>query len=154
MQRRLIEHNISLAEISDASSQEKNIRHGHPSTLHIWWPRRPLVASRATAFAALIDDPGEDHPQEREYLQDLIKRMVPWEAIKDGNNEAIIETRELIKAVRKNVSIDWTVKQNARARTRVLVKRILRKYGYPPDLQEAATKTVLEQAELLAAEWA
>lgn len=62
--------------------------------------------------------------------------------------------RELIETVRKNVSIDWTVKQSARARIRVLVKRILRKYGYPPDLQEAATKTVLEQAELLAGEWA
>jgi len=64
------------------------------------------------------------------------------------------EIDEVIETVRKNVSIDWTVKQSARARIRVLVKRILRKYGYPPDLQEAATKTVLEQAELLAAEWA
>jgi len=55
--------------------------------------------------------------------------------------------------VRESVSIDWTVKQGARAKIRVLVKRILRKYGYPPDLQEAATDTVLEQAELLAAAW-
>ena len=65
-----------------------------------------------------------------------------------------IIARELIETVRKNVSIDWTVKQSARARIRVPVKRILRRYGYPPDLQEAATKTVLEQAELLAADWA
>jgi type I restriction enzyme, R subunit len=56
--------------------------------------------------------------------------------------------------VRKNVSIDWTLRQSARARIRIVVKRILRRYGYPPDLQEAATRTVLEQAELLAAEWA
>ena len=63
------------------------------------------------------------------------------------------EIDELIETVRKNVSIDWTVKQSARVRMQVLVKRILRKYGYPPDLQEAATKTVLEQAGLLAAEW-
>ena len=56
--------------------------------------------------------------------------------------------------MRKNVSIDWTLKQSARARIRIVVKRILRRYGYPPDLQEAATRTVLEQAELLAAEWA
>ena len=61
---------------------------------------------------------------------------------------------ELIQAVRKNVSIDWTLRKSARARIRVIVKRLLRKYGYPPDLQEAATRTVLEQAELLAAEWA
>jgi type I restriction enzyme R subunit len=62
--------------------------------------------------------------------------------------------KELIQAVRKNVSIDWTLRQSARARIRIVVKRILRRYGYPPDLQEAATRTVLEQAELLAAEWA
>ncbi len=65
-----------------------------------------------------------------------------------------IIARELIQVVRKNVSIDWTVKESARARIRIVVKRILRKYGYPPDLQEAATRTVLEQAELLAADWA
>jgi type I restriction enzyme R subunit len=56
--------------------------------------------------------------------------------------------------VRKNVSIDWTVKRSARARIRIAVKRILRKYGYPPDLRESATDTVLAQAELLAADWA
>ncbi len=65
-----------------------------------------------------------------------------------------IIAHELIQIVRKNVSIDWTVKENARARIRIVVKRILRKYGYPPDLREAATRTVLEQAELLAADWA
>ncbi len=67
--------------------------------------------------------------------------------------ELAIIARELVLEVRKNVSIDWTVKQSARAKIRVLVKRILRKYGYPPDLQEKATDTVLEQAELLAAGW-
>jgi len=71
-----------------------------------------------------------------------------------GNVELAIIAHELVKTVRASVSIDWTVKQGARAKIRVLVKRILRKYGYPPDLQEAATDTVLEQAELLAAEWA
>jgi type I restriction enzyme R subunit len=62
--------------------------------------------------------------------------------------------RELVDAVRRNVKIDWTVRENVRAEMRVIVKRILRKYGYPPDKQEAATKTVLEQAEALSAEWA
>ncbi len=62
--------------------------------------------------------------------------------------------RELVESVRKNVTIDWTVRENVRAQLRVIVKRILRKYGYPPDKQEKATQTVLEQAEVLSAEWA
>ena len=62
--------------------------------------------------------------------------------------------RELVKAVRNNVKIDWTIRENVRAQLRVIVKRILRKYGYPPDKQEQATQTVLEQAEALSAEWA
>jgi type I restriction enzyme, R subunit len=62
--------------------------------------------------------------------------------------------RELVKAVKSNVSIDWTVRENVRAQMRVIVKRILRKYGYPPDKQEKATATVLEQAEVMAGEWA
>ena len=62
--------------------------------------------------------------------------------------------RELVAAVRKNVTIDWTLRENVRAQLRVLVKRILRRYGYPPDKQERATQTVLEQAALLSAEWA
>jgi type I restriction enzyme R subunit len=62
--------------------------------------------------------------------------------------------RELADTVRKNVTIDWTVRDNVRAQLRVLVKRILRKHGYPPDKQEKATRTVLEQAEVLSAEWA
>ncbi len=61
--------------------------------------------------------------------------------------------RELVDSVRKNVSIDWTVRQSVRAKLRVIVKRILRKYGYPPDKQEAATNTVLQQAELLSEYW-
>ena len=62
--------------------------------------------------------------------------------------------RELVSHVRKNVTIDWTLRESAQAQIRVLVRRILRKYGYPPDKQEKATQTVLEQAKLLCAEWA
>lgn len=62
--------------------------------------------------------------------------------------------RELVETVKKNVTIDWTVKESIKAKLRTLVKRILRKYGYPPDKQEKATQTVLSQAELLCAEWA
>jgi type I restriction enzyme R subunit len=61
--------------------------------------------------------------------------------------------RELVATVRTNLTIDWTVRENVRAQLRVLVKRILRKYGYPPDKQEKATLTVLEQAEVLSGGW-
>ncbi len=62
--------------------------------------------------------------------------------------------RELVTTVRKNVTIDWVIRDNVRAQLRVYVKRILRKYGYPPDKQEKATRTVLEQAEVLSELWA
>ncbi len=62
--------------------------------------------------------------------------------------------QELVRTVRANVTIDWTIRENVRAQLRVLVKRILRRYGYPPDKQEKATETVLEQAALLSGGWA
>ena len=62
--------------------------------------------------------------------------------------------RELVETVRNNVTIDWTLRENVRAQLRVLVRRILRKHGYPPDKQEKATRTVLEQAEVLSEGWA
>ena len=62
--------------------------------------------------------------------------------------------RELVRSVHENATIDWTVKENVRAKLRVMVRRILRKYGYPPDKQEKATQTVLEQAEVIAKDWA
>jgi type I restriction enzyme, R subunit len=81
-----------------------------------------------------------------------------------GTNESAVQAmgdenlrfiaQELLKTIRENVTIDWAVKESARAKLRVIVKRILRKHGYPPDLQEKATQTVLQQAELLCSEWA
>ena len=62
--------------------------------------------------------------------------------------------RELVTTVRGNVTIDWTLRENVRAKLRLLVKRVLRKHGYPPDKQESATRTVLDQAEVLSADWA
>jgi len=97
MDQRFIEHDLPLAEISEASAREKNIRHGHPSTLHIWWARRPLAASRATALAALLDDPGPHEPEKRRELKDLIKEIAPWEAVKNGNNEAIERAQEMVQ---------------------------------------------------------
>jgi type I restriction enzyme R subunit len=70
----------------------------------------------------------------------------------DATLKAIAQ--ELVRAVRGSVTIDWTVREAARARIRVIVRRILRKHGYPPDKQEKATQTVLEQAEVLCKEWA
>ena len=62
--------------------------------------------------------------------------------------------RELVEAVRKSARIDWTIKESVRAEIRVMVKRILGKYGYPPDKQEQAVKTILEQTEAVCKEWA
>jgi len=74
------------------------------------------------------------------------------EVLGDETLKAIAQ--ELVETVKRNVSIDWTVKESVRAKLRVIVKRVLRKHGYPPDKQEEATKIVLEQAELLSAGWA
>jgi type I restriction enzyme R subunit len=71
-----------------------------------------------------------------------------------GSGERKVIAAELVTQVRQSVTIDWTLRDSARARVKVLGKRILRKYGYPPDLQEEATKTVLLQAEALCAGWA
>jgi len=71
-----------------------------------------------------------------------------------GDETLRIIARELVQTVHKNTTIDWTVKESVRAKLRTMVKRILRKYGYPPDKQEKATQTVLEQAELLCKDWA
>jgi len=76
-------------------------------------------------------------------------------AVKVLGDDALRDiARELVETVRNNVTIDWTLRENVRAQLRVLVKRILRKHGYPPDKQEKATQTVLEQAALLSGEWA
>jgi type I restriction enzyme, R subunit len=71
-----------------------------------------------------------------------------------GEDNVKVIATELVSRVRKSVTIDWTLRESARAKIKVLVKRILRKHGYPPDLQDEATKLVLRQAELLCAEWA
>jgi len=71
-----------------------------------------------------------------------------------GDETLKLIAHELVEILKKNVTIDWTVKESVKAKLRTLVKRILRKYGYPPDKQEKATQTVLSQAELLCAEWA
>ena len=90
--RKLIEVDLPLDEINAESAREKSIRHGHPSTLHLWWARRPLAACRAVIFASMVDDPSdclEEFPDEesqrieRERLHNLIKRIVKWENSSD-----------------------------------------------------------------------
>jgi putative DNA methylase len=92
--RKLIEVDLPLDVINAESAREKSIRHGHPSTLHLWWARRPLAACRAVIFASLVDDPvdcldefpTEDSQRvERQRLHDLIKRLVKWEHSNDAN---------------------------------------------------------------------
>jgi len=70
-----------------------------------------------------------------------------------GDGKLRVIAHELLVSLRENVAVDWAHRESARARLRVLVKRILRKYGYPPDLQDAAVQTVLQQAEVLSASW-
>ena len=86
--KKLIEVAIPLEAINKASAREKSIRHGHPSTLHLWWARRPLAACRAVLFAQLVDDPAS-HPEqfstdeaveeERQRLFRIIEDLVEWE---------------------------------------------------------------------------
>ncbi len=100
--KKLIEVSLPLETINKESAREKSIRHGHPSTLHLWWARRPLAAARAVLFAQLVDDPSarpEEFPTEeaqraeRERLHDLIRRLVVWENVRDEDllNEARAE---------------------------------------------------------------
>ena len=70
-----------------------------------------------------------------------------------GDDKLKIIAHELLQSLKVNVSVDWARKESARARLRLLVKKILKKYGYPPDLQESAVKIVLQQAESLCSTW-
>ncbi len=90
--KKLIEVALPLAVINAESAREKSIRHGHPSTLHLWWARRPLAAARAVLWASLVDDPSahpdkfpteEDQQVERKRLFDILERLVRWEASTD-----------------------------------------------------------------------
>ncbi len=97
LRKKLIEVALPLEAINKEAAREKSIRHGHPSTLHLWWARRPLAAARAVIFAQMVDDPGS-HPelfpdeeaqnQERERLFALIRELVKWENI---NNEEVLD---------------------------------------------------------------
>jgi putative DNA methylase len=89
---RLIEVDFPIRPVSEESVREKNIRHGHISTLHIWWARRPLAASRTTALAALLPD----DPHRREALLRLVRDLAPYEAVQ-GENPELEKARALIR---------------------------------------------------------
>lgn len=108
--RKLIEVGIPLKVINEESAREKSIRHGHPSTLHLWWARRPLAAARAVLFAQLVDDPSS-HPDkfptpeavaaERARLHHLMEQLVVWE---NSNNEDLLAAahREILASTDGN----------------------------------------------------
>ena len=108
--KKLIEVALPLEAINEASSREKSIRHGHPSTLHLWWARRPLAAARAVIWSSLVDDPSsrpEEFPteeaqnKERQRLFRILEQLVKWE---NSNNEAVLaEARaEIMKSTNGN----------------------------------------------------
>ncbi len=109
--KKLIECALPLDEINAAAAREKSIRHGHPSTLHLWWARRPLAAARAVLFAQLVNDPGgergwgkypgqtkKDAQNEREDLFKILRELVKWE---NTNNE------ELLEKAREEIRKSW-----------------------------------------------
>ena len=106
--KKLIEVALPLDDINREAAREKSIRHGHPSTLHLWWARRPLAACRAVLFASLVDDPSNrddlsiaEQDRERENLFELIRELVKWENV---NNEHILEKAraEILKSTDGN----------------------------------------------------
>ena len=108
--RKLIEVALPLEAINRESAREKSIRHGHPSTLHLWWARRPLAACRAVLFAQLVDDPAEyigdprKADEERQRLFRLIEELVKWENL---NNEAVLDKArlEIARSVARNLGL-------------------------------------------------
>ncbi len=91
----MIEWNLPLTQISQASTHEKSVRHGHPSTLHLWWARRPLASSRATTFATLMDLPATK--KKRQELLNFLEKIVPWNTIKSNLSPVIHQAQEQIR---------------------------------------------------------
>ena len=109
--KKLIEVALPLEAINAASAREKSIRHGHPSTLHLWWARRPLAAARAVIWASLVDDPSshpeefpteEDQAKERERLFGILEELVVWE---NSNNQDVLNRakKEIEKSTGGNI---------------------------------------------------
>lgn len=103
---------------------------------------------------SLIGQTGKQPDMRSLALDDVLAAIGQLKAELIAKGEATeLFAHALLVSLRENVAVDWAHRESARARLRVLVKRILRKYGYPPDLQDAAVQTVLQQAEALSASW-
>ena len=110
MKKKLIEVALPLEKINAESAREKSIRHGHPSTLHLWWARRPLAAARAVIWASLVDDPSshpdqfpteEDQNRERQRLFMILEDLVVWE---NSNDPTVLQAAkdEIMKSTDGN----------------------------------------------------
>ena len=110
MKKKLIEVALPLEAINKEAAREKSIRHGHPSTLHLWWARRPLAACRAVLFASLVDDPSShteefpteaDQDRERQRLFRLLEELVKWE---NSNNRVLLDAahKEILRSAGGN----------------------------------------------------
>lgn len=114
--KKLIEVSLPLDAINEASGREKSIRHGHPSTLHLWWARRPLAAARAVIFAQMVNDPGYERSLgrgvnkerarvERERLFEIIRKLVVWE--NSNNGDVLEEARaEIMRSWRETCELN------------------------------------------------
>jgi putative DNA methylase len=124
--KKLIEVALPLDEINREAAKEKSIRRGHPSSIHLWWARRPLAAARAVLFAQLVNDPGgkrgygakkgqtkEDAQKERERLFDIIRELVKWENI---NNKAVLQQaqNEIWKSWRETCELNKDTSEKAK----------------------------------------
>lgn len=110
VKKKLIEVALPLEDINAASAREKSIRHGHPSTLHLWWARRPLAAARAVIWSSLVDDPSahpeefptmEEQAAERRRLFNILRELVVWE---NSNDERVLEAAKA--EIRKSMGDD------------------------------------------------
>jgi putative DNA methylase len=116
--KKLIEVSLPLEAINKEAAREKSIRHGHPSTLHLWWARRPLAACRAVLFSSLVDDPSEYMPdeesarEERERLFRIIEDLVKWE---NSNNEEVLDKAklEIARSVARNLGVPVPIGKEA-----------------------------------------
>ncbi|HOP02770.1 MAG TPA: DUF1156 domain-containing protein, partial [Flexilinea sp.] len=116
--KKLIEVSLPLETINRESAREKSIRHGHPSTLHLWWSRKPLSTSRAVLWASLVDDPAEYMPdeasanRERERLFSILEQLVKWE---NSQNERVLDAAklEIARSVARDLGCEVPIGKHA-----------------------------------------
>ena len=158
--KKLIEVALPLDAINAAAAREKSIRHGHPSTLHLWWARRPLAAARAVIFAQMVDDPAsrpelfpteQEQDCERQRLFNLIEELVRWE--NTTNEELLQQARDEICASWRRACADHADHPHAAAPVAVLINKAMieippRFAGRPPVNPRARAKD-----DLVSREW-